>query len=109
MFFGHDGPVMDSFERRKYTRTLSSFKIKIRLTRTAKEVDGVTRNLSQGGAFISSPSLPAFRKNEPAEMHLFLPPEFTGQSDTLILTGPGVIKRIEREKRKGWPLSSSRN
>jgi hypothetical protein len=89
---------MDSFERRKYTRTLSHFKIKMRLARTSKEVDGVTQNLSQGGAFVTSPSLPVLEKDEQAEMCLFLPPEFTGQNHTLTLTGPAVIRRVDKEK-----------
>ena len=90
---------MDMFERRKYTRTPNKFKMKITVVRTSAEVDGVTQNLSQGGAFISSTSSLAFRKNDQAEMQIFLPPEFTGQEDTLTLTGPGVIKRIEQERK----------
>jgi hypothetical protein len=93
-----EGHSMDSFERRKYTRTLNNFKIKIRLARTSKEVDGVTHNLSQGGAFVMSPSWPVLKKNEQAEMRLFLPPEFTGQNQTLTLTGPAVIRRIDKHK-----------
>ena len=89
---------MDSLERRKYTRTLNNFKTKIRLTRTSEEVDGVTLDLSQGGAFITSGSWPDCQKNEQAEMRLFLPPEFTGQKDTLTLTGPAVIKRVEQDR-----------
>ena len=89
---------MDSFERRKYTRTLNNFRTKIRLTSTSKEVDGVTRDLSQGGAFITTASWLDFRKNEQAEMRLFLPPEFTGQRDTLTLTGPAVITRVEQDR-----------
>ena len=89
---------MDSFERRKYTRTLSNFKIKIRIARTSKEVDGVTQNLSQGGAFVSSSSWPLLGKDEQAETYLFLPPEFTGQDHTLTLTGPAVIRRIDQHK-----------
>jgi len=65
---------MDWFERRKYARTLNNFKIKIRLARTSKEVEGVTQNLSQGGAFFRSSSWPAMQKNEQGEMRLFLPP-----------------------------------
>ena len=94
-----EGHSMDSFERRKYTRTLNHFNIKIRLTRTSKEVDGVTQNLSQGGAFVMSPSYPALQKNEQAETLLFLPPEFTGQNQTLTLTGPAVIRRIDKQKK----------
>jgi c-di-GMP-binding flagellar brake protein YcgR len=89
---------MDVFERRKYTRTINNFKIKMKLERTSKEVEGVTQNLSQGGALIMSSSWQVAQKDEQAEMQLFLPPEFTGQSDTLTLTGSSVIKRIERDK-----------
>lgn len=90
---------MDSFERRKYTRTLNNFRIKIRLPRTSKEIEGFTQNLSQGGAFIESSSWLAFREDEQAEMELFLPPDFTGQNHTLTLTGPAVIKRIVKDKK----------
>ena len=90
---------MDTLERRKHLRTLNHFKTKIRLPRTSEEIDGVTQNLSQGGAFVESSSRLAFRKNEEAEMQLFLPPEFTGQRNTLTLSGPAVIKRIEKDNK----------
>ena len=90
---------MDAFERRKHTRTLNNFRVKIGLPRTSKELDGVTQNLSQGGAFIESSSWLAFQLDEQAEMRLFLPPEFTGQRATLTLTGPAVIKRIVKDKK----------
>ena len=89
---------MAAFERRKYARTTNNFRIRVRIARTSAELDGITQNLSQGGAFISSPSWPLFQKNDQAEMRIFLPPEFTGQRDTLTLTGPGVLKRIEEDK-----------
>ena len=88
---------MAVLERRKYARTTNKFGIRIKLARTSTEVDGITQNLSQGGAFISSPSWLLFQKNDQAEMQIFLPPEFTGQRDTLTLTGPGVLKRIEKD------------
>ena len=90
---------MDAFERRKYTRTLNKFRARIRLPHTSEEIDGVTQNLSQGGAFIESASWLAFQQDQQAEMKIFLPPEFTGQRDTLTLTGPAVIKRIVEHKK----------
>ena len=72
---------MESFERRKYARISNQFKVKIRLSRLSEAVEGVTQNLSQGGAFVSIPSWPAFEKNDQAELRIFLPPEFTGQTD----------------------------
>ena len=89
---------MATFERRKYLRTSSEFKVKIKHARTDAEIVGVTQNISQGGAFISSASWPDFEKDDQAEIRIFLPPEFTGQADTLILDGPGVFKRIDRDK-----------
>ena len=89
---------MESFERRKYARTLRNFRIKIKIARTSREVDGVTQDLSQGGAFIPSPSWPTFHKDDRAEMRVYLPPEFTGQNETLILTGPALVRRIEKER-----------
>ena len=88
---------MKTFERRKYPRAPSKFKVKVKLARTSTDVDGVTQNLSQGGAFISIPYWPICEKDDEAEMQIFLPPEFTGQTGTLTLTGPGVLKRIETE------------
>lgn len=90
---------MDPRERRKHLRTLKNFKAKIRLPRTSEEIHGITQNLSQGGAFVESSSWLAFRKDEEAEMQLFLPPEFTGQRNTLILSGAAVIKRIEKHNK----------
>lgn len=90
---------MDAFERRKYTRTLNNFRAKIRLSHTSEEIDGVIQNLSQGGAFIQSPSWLDLQQEEQAEMEIFLPPDFTGQRDTLTLTGPAVIKRIVKHKK----------
>ena len=89
---------MAVFERRKYVRTQNNFRIMVKIARRSTELDGITQNLSQGGAFISSPSWLLFQKNDQAEMRIFLPPEFTGQRDTLTLTGPGVLKRIEEDK-----------
>jgi hypothetical protein len=85
-------------ERRKYARTNNTFRIRVKIARTSNELEGITQNVSQGGAFISSPSWPLFQENDQAEMRIFLPPEFTGQRDTLTLTGPGVLKRIEEDK-----------
>ncbi len=86
------------FDRRSDKRLLKRFQVTIKIVRTAAEIDGVTENLSQGGTFISSQALPSFQENEEAIVQLFLPPEITGQKGTLILNGPAVVKRIEKER-----------
>lgn len=86
------------FDRRSDKRLLKTFQVTIKIARTAAEINGVTENLSQGGAFISSQTLPSFQENEKTIVQLFLPPEMTGQQTTLILNGPAVVKRIEKER-----------
>ena len=86
---------MKTLERRTYSRMPSKFKMRLKLAGISRELDGVTQNLSQGGAFITSPNWPICEKGDQAEIQILLPPEFTGQADTLTLNGPGVLKRIE--------------
>lgn len=64
---------------------------------TEGQIEGRTRDFSQGGAFIEISSWSAFRDNDQVKIQLFLPPEFTGQRETMVLVGPAVIKRIERD------------
>ena len=90
--------VRFTLERRDSKRLHKKFQAKIKIARTAEEIKGITENLSQGGAFISSGSLPSFQENDETILQLFLPPETTGQRDTLILEGPAVVKRIDNER-----------
>jgi hypothetical protein len=90
--------VQSHFERRNNTRLLKKFQATIKIPRADAEIDGVTENLSQGGAFISSRYLPSFRENDEAIVQLFLPPKMTGQQSTLILKGGAVVKRIDKER-----------
>ena len=84
-----------AFEKRRYVRLHKSFEIKLKIIRTSAEIDGFTDDLSQGGAFVSSPSWSAVEEDDKAAMLVFLPPEFTGQRHTVILTGPATVKRVE--------------
>ncbi len=88
---------MKTLERRAHSRMPSKFKIRLKLARISRELDGVTQNLSQGGAFITSPNWPICEKGDQAKIQISLPPEFTGQADTLTLTGLGLLKRIEED------------
>jgi hypothetical protein len=90
--------VRFDFDRRSDKRLLKTFKMTIKVAGTAAQIDGVTENLSQGGAFVSSQAFPSLQENEKAIVQLFIPPEMTGQESTLILNGSAVVKRIEKEK-----------
>ena len=85
-------------ERRKNKRFQSRLKSKIELTHKSVELDGITEDLSQGGAFISTPSWSEVQENDKTTVRLFLPPEMTGQSDILILQGSAVVKRAEKDR-----------
>ena len=85
-------------DRRKHKRLLRRFKSKITLTRNSVEFDGITVDIAQDGAFISSPSWFEVQENDKITVRLFLPPEMTGQRETLILQGPAVVRRAEKDK-----------
>lgn len=94
-------------ERRKYVRLPNRFRTRVTIERTSTEVEGLTLDVGQGGIFFSTPSWRAFQENDPTTVHLYLPPEMTGHSDTLILKGDGTVKRIE-QTRKGVAIEFSR-
>ena len=85
-------------ERRKHKRFQKRLKSKIELTHNSVELDGITKDLSQGGAFISTSGWSEVKENDKTTVRLSLPPKMTGQSDTLILQGPAVVRRIENER-----------
>ncbi len=85
-------------DRRKYPRLSQSFQARARLLHRTAELPGITHNLSQSGAFIISPSWSDFQVDDETEMMFFLPPEFTGQKDTLILKGLGTVRRVDGDR-----------
>ena len=87
------------FDRRKNYRLPKRLKTKITVPRTSAEIDGFTDNISQGGAFILSPLFTDLEVDDQVSIGIFLPPKMTGQSQTLILNGPAVVKRTESNKK----------
>jgi hypothetical protein len=85
-------------DRRQYPRLHITFQAATRVPRISAKVLGTTDNLSQGGAFIISPSFSDFQVGDQTEIQFFLPPAFTGQRDTLILKGLGTVKRVDKDK-----------
>jgi hypothetical protein len=94
-------------ERRKYVRLPNRFRTRVTIERMSAAVEGLTLDVGQGGMFLSTPSWRGFQENEPTTVHLYLPPEMTGHSETRILKGEGTVKRIE-ETRKGVAIEFSR-
>jgi hypothetical protein len=85
-------------EKRKYFRLDKNFHTEARLLHGSAVLSGITHNLSQSGAFIISPSWPDFQVDDEAEIMFFLPPEFTGQNDTVILKGLGTVRRVDGDR-----------
>ena len=100
-------PLESLLERRKYVRQPNRFRTRVTIDRTSTEVEGLSLDVGQGGMFFSTTSWRTFQENDPTTIHLYLPPESTGQPETLVLKGEGTVKRIE-ETRKGVAIEFSR-
>ena len=85
-------------DRRKYARLSQEFPAKAKVLGTPLEVEGVTLDVSQGGAFILSLSWSAFHANDQTEIQFSLPPAFTGQKESLLLRGPGTVIRVDGDR-----------
>jgi hypothetical protein len=88
-------PVEAFEERRQHARLRRQFQVTISLPRLSTEVSGETKNLSRLGTLVSLPAYACFNKGDEVSIQLFLPPEMTGQRDTLVLIGSAVVKRID--------------
>jgi hypothetical protein len=93
---GHNVDTL--IDRRRYARLNQEFPVKARVLGTPVEVEGVTLDVSQGGAFIVSLSWSAFHSNDQTEIQFSLPPTFTGQERSLFLEGPGIVARVDGDR-----------
>jgi hypothetical protein len=91
--------VVDSpFERRKYRRFIAAFKVILARPDQTAEIEAVTHDISQSGSLIVTSHSHAFTQDERTDLRLFLPPDFTGQPSTLILRGPGIVRRFDPDR-----------
>jgi hypothetical protein len=82
-------------DRRKCPRLIQSFETIVRIFHRSAESSGISHNLSQSGAFIIDPSWSDFQVGDQTEIIFLLRPfEFTGQKHTLVLKGPGTVRRV---------------
>jgi hypothetical protein len=84
-------------ERRRHVRLRRQLQVTISLPRLSTEVSGETENLSQAGTLVSLRGYSSFNKGDQVSIHLFLPPEMTGQRETLVLMGAAVVQRIDNK------------
>ncbi|HVO85228.1 MAG TPA: FHA domain-containing protein [Syntrophobacteria bacterium] len=88
---------MASVDRRAYPRVDHRLFTKFSKAGLYTPVEGVTENISQGGAFVTTDAWETFSPCERAIVTFFLSPDLTGQDKTLGLQGEGIIARVDRE------------
>ena len=86
---------MKTIDRRKYPRLKKSFQVQLIKEGLEHYFQGISVNLSQGGAFIKIDKWLPFHAKDRAEIAFLLPPEFTGQEKTIQLKGGAVIVRVD--------------
>lgn len=84
-------------ERRKHVRINHQFTTQIFTPRSDYETQGVTENISQGGAFIKVEDWRAFQIGDQTVITFFLPPTFTDRGKTIGLRGEAEVKRIDQQ------------
>jgi len=61
-------------------------------------LEGITLDLSQGGAFIKTEGWHFFKPNEVTELTIFLPPDFTGMDAPIGLRGSAIVRRVDQSR-----------
>jgi len=85
-------------DRRQHKRLGLHFQTLVNAPTFELPIEGVTENLSQGGAFIKISDWRTFQINDSASLTFLLPPSFSGQDETIGLKGKAVIRRVDRDK-----------
>lgn len=95
-------------ERRRHVRINRQFATQIFTPSSDFETQGVTENISQGGAYIKVEDWRAFQIGDQTVITFFLPPTFTDRDKTIGLRGEAEIKRIDQQN-EGIALEFSRH
>jgi len=88
---------METLDRRAYARVGYRLFTKFSKAGLYTPIEGMTENISQGGAFVTTDGWEAFEPHERVIVTFFLSPDLTGQDKTLGLQGEGIIARVDRE------------
>jgi hypothetical protein len=88
---------MEIHDRRAYARVGHRLFTKFSKAGLYTPVEGVTENISQGGAFVTTDGWETFHPRERVIVTFFLSPDLTGQEKTMGLQGEGIIARVDRE------------
>ena len=88
---------METHDRRAYARVGHRLFTKFSKAGLYTPVEGVTENISQGGAFVTTAEWEAFHPRERVIVTFFLAPDLTGQDKIMGLQGEGIIARVDHE------------
>ena len=88
---------METHDRRAYVRFGHRLFTKFSKAGLYTPVEGVTENISEGGAFVTTDGWEVFQPRERVIVTFFLSPDLTGQDKTMGLQGEGIIARVDRE------------
>lgn len=100
MLSGNNPPsLMNTLECRKNVRVRRNFPVRLFIKDSNLFIEGITTNLSQGGAFIKTKNVHSCQAGALAVLTFFLPPDFTGQNETIGLQGDTVITWIDQENK----------
>jgi len=73
------------------------FQVKILQREIDFSLEGMTVNISQGGASIKTEHWRSLHVSNRADLTFFLPPKFTGQSHLIGLQGSAIVTRIDKQ------------
>ena len=90
---------MEAPDRRKYPRLRQTFRVELFKKGSRRFFDGTSADVSQGGAFIRTREWPTLEAGDYTVIAFSLPPDYTGQENTIRLQGEAVIKRIDQRNK----------
>ena len=90
--------LTESRNDREHVRLRRHFMTKLAKMGLVRSVEGVSENVSQGGALIKTTSWHVFELHDRAVVTFYLPPRYSGQDRTICLQGIAVITRLEQKK-----------
>jgi hypothetical protein len=86
---------MTATDRRRNVRLNLRFRVKLCRDGLNLWFEGISANLSQVGAYIETKDWSFFQVHDQTIITCFLPPDFTGQNNTISMQGAAIIRRID--------------
>jgi len=99
---------MTARERRKHVRIQRQFEARLFNAKVGYETEGLTENISQGGAYVKTKDWRVFQSGDRAVVTLFLPPSFTDRDKIYGLRGNAIVRRVDKQN-EGVALEFSRD